>query len=269
MSQDSQTPIVDTPQVITFPTAMPRTFGKGCRVLLLGATSGIARSLVHEFARRGFELILAGRDLDEMETIAADSRVRYGTVSQILPFSALDYSSHSAFWASCGEVDGVVVCFGVMPPQDQAETDWEVCREMLEGNYNSCVSILNLVAASFQARKRGFIAVVSSVAGDRARRGNYLYASAKSGVSAYAEGLRARLYPHSVSVTTIKPGPVDTGMTWGAKKLPLLAPPEKVASDIYRGIRRKTDVVYTPAPWRLLMAVLRNIPSFVWKRLDF
>ncbi len=258
-----------SPEVLTFPTALPRTFGKGCRVLLLGATSGIARALVHEFARRGFDLVLAGRDMEELETIAADSRVRYDANCEILTFSALDYASHPGFWESCGEIDGVVVCFGVMPPQAAAEADWAVCREMLEGNYNSCVSILNLVAATFQERKRGFIAVVSSVAGDRARRGNYLYASAKSGVSAYTEGLRARLYPHGVSVTTIKPGPVDTGMTWGADKLPLLAPPEKVASDIYRGIRRKADVVYTPAPWRLLMAILRVIPSFVWKRLDF
>lgn len=249
--------------------APARSFGKGCRVLLLGATSGIARALGHEFAKRGFELVLAGRDLEELDTMAADIRIRFGSACEVVEFSALDYSSHPQFWLSCGDVDGVVVCFGLMPPQAEAETNWEVCQQLLESNYNATVSILNLVAADFQERKRGFIGVVSSVAGDRARRGNYLYASAKSGVSAYTEGLRARLYPHGVSVTTVKPGPVDTSMTWGMDKLPLLVPPEKVASDIYRGLRRKADVVYTPAPWRLLMFVLRCIPSFVWKRLDF
>jgi short-subunit dehydrogenase len=246
-----------------------RTFGKGCRVLILGATSGIAKPLALEFARRGFDLVLAGRDQEEMQTIAADARVRCGVKTELLEFSALDYDSHDAFWQSCGEIDGVVVAFGVMTSQPEAERDWEKCRVMLESNYNATVSILNRIALDFETRQRGFIAVISSVAGDRARRSNYIYASAKSGVSAYAEGLRARLYPHGVSVTTIKPGPVDTGMTWGADKLPLLAPPEKVASDIYRGIRRKAEVVYTPAPWRVLMTILRLVPAWIWKRMNF
>lgn len=246
-----------------------RTFGRGCRVLLLGATSGIAKPLAREFARHGFDIILAGRDQEEMETVAADVRVRHGVKTEILEFDALDYPSHPIFWGTCGTVDGVVVCFGTMTSQPEAEKDWEKCRLMLESNYNATVSIMNLIAADFEARGRGFVGVISSVAGDRARRSNYIYASAKAGVSAYTEGLRARLFPAGVSVTTIKPGPVDTGMTWGADKLPLLVPPEKVASDIYRGLRRKADVVYTPLPWRLLMAILRNIPAFVWKRMNF
>ena len=246
-----------------------RTFGKGCRVLVLGATSGIARPLVLEFARHGFEVILAGRDQDELGVMAADIQVRFDTRVEIREFSALDYGSHADFWAGCGEVDGVVCCFGTMTDQAAAERDWEQCSLMLESNYNSCVSILNRVALDFETRERGFIAVISSVAGDRARRSNYIYASAKGALSAYTEGLRARLYPRGVSVTTIKPGPVDTAMTWSMSKLPLLAQPEKVASDIYRGIRRKADVVYTPAPWRLIMAILRVIPGFLWKRLDF
>jgi short-subunit dehydrogenase len=155
-----------------------------------------------------------------------------------------------------------------MPPQAELERDWTQCRAMIEVNYTACVSILNLVANDFEARGRGFIAVLSSVAGERARRSNYLYGSAKSGLSAYAEGLRARLFAAGVSVTTIKPGPVDTAMTWGMEKLPLLVPPEKVGGDIYRGVRRKADVVFSPMPWRLIMAVLRFVPGFVWKRMN-
>ena len=245
-----------------------KTFGPGCRVLLLGATSGIARALAREFARHGFHLILAARDKDELEILAADARAR-GAGAEVRLFDALDYDSHADFWQSCGEVDGVVACFGVMFDESEASADWNKCRVLLETNYNANVSLLNLVAADFESRQRGFIAVLSSVAGDRARRSNFLYASAKSGLSAYTEGLRARLNPSGVSVTTIKPGPVDTGMTWGKDKLPLLAPPERVASDIYRGLRRGADVVYTPAPWRLIMAILRVVPARVWKRLDF
>jgi short-subunit dehydrogenase len=251
---------------------MEKTFGKGCRVLILGATSGIARALIHEFARRGFDLVLAGRDEDEMQRIAADARVRFDCQAEVLAFAALDYESHPAFWQKCNAtkpIDGIVLCFGLMPPQREAERDWQKCAALLETNYNAAVSILNIVANDFEDRKRGFIGVLSSVAGDRGRPSNYLYGSAKSGLSAYAEGLRGRLFKSGVSVTTIKPGPVDTAMTWGMDKLPLLASPEKVASDIYRGLRRKADVVYTPLPWRVLMAVLRLLPSWIWKRMDF
>lgn len=251
---------------------MDKTFGKGCRVLILGATSGIARALIHEFARRGFDLVLAGRDEDELRRMAVDANLRYGAQTEVLAFDALDYDSHPGFWKQCTReraVDGVIVCFGVLMPSEEAERDWSKCRLLLETNYNACVSILNLVAADFEMRKRGFIAVLSSVAGDRGRPSTYLYGSAKSGLSAYAEGLRGRLFKSGVSVTTIKPGPVDTGMTWGVDRLPLLVPPEKVASDIYRGLRRKADVVYSPAPWRIIMAVLRLVPAWIWKRVDF
>jgi short-subunit dehydrogenase len=234
--------------------------------LILGATSGIAKALAREFARHGLELVLAGRDLDEMQTIAADARVRYGTNSEIVEFDATDFDSHPKFWQNCGTLDGVVCCFGVMHAQNDAETDWKKSHEMIEVNYSAYVSILNIAANEFEARGRGFIALLSSVAGDRGRRSNYIYGSTKAAVSTYAEGLRARLFASGVSVTTVKPGPVDTAMSFGLDKLPLLAPPEKVASDIYRGIRRKADVVYTPAPWRFIMAILCLVPSFLWKR---
>lgn len=245
-----------------------KTFGPGARVLLVGATSGIAIELAREFARHGFDLILAARDADELDLLAADARVR-GARVETREFHALDYASHAQFWADCHEVDGVIVCFGLLPDEGEARVNWDKCQQMLEINFNANVSLLNLVAQTFEARERGFIGILSSVAGDRGRRGNYLYCSAKSGLSTYAEGLRSRLFPAGVSVTTIKPGPVDTGMTFGMEKLPLLAPPSRVAADIYRGIRRGADVVYTPAIWRLIMGVIKIIPGFVWKRLDF
>ena len=245
-----------------------KTFGPGARVLIVGATSGIAIELAREFARHGFNLILAARDADELNRIAADARIRGANV-ETREFKALDYASHAQFWQNCGDVDGVVCCFGILPDEKKARADWEICGDLLEVNFNANVSLLNLVANTFEARERGFIGVLSSVAGDRGRRGNYLYGSAKAGLSTYVEGLRTRLFPAGVGVTTIKPGPVDTGMTFGMDKLPLLAPPAKVASDIYRGLRRGADVVYTPAPWRIIMGVIKIVPGFIWKRLDF
>lgn len=245
-----------------------KTFGPGARVLIVGATSGIAIELAREFARHGFNLVLAARDADELQRIAADARIRGANV-ETRQWNALDYDSHADFWRDCGDVAGVVVCFGLLPDEQKARVDWKLCSQMLEVNFNANVSLLNLVAGSFEARKSGFIGILSSVAGDRGRSSNYLYGSAKAGLSTYAEGLRARLFPAGVTVTTVKPGPVDTGMTFGMDKLPLLAPPAKVASDIYRGLRRGADVVYTPAPWRIIMGILKVIPGFIWKRLDF
>lgn len=243
-----------------------KTFGKGCRVLILGATSGIAQALAREFAHHGFELVLAGRDNEELEIIQADLHVRFGVKSDIIEFSATDFESHPQFWQSCGELDGIVVCFGLMHTQSEAQDSWEKSRAMIEVNYSATVSILNIAANDFEERGRGFIGVISSVAGDRGQKRNYIYGSTKAAVSTYAEGLRTRLFPTGVSVTTIKPGPVDTGMTFGMDKLPLLASPEKVASDIYRGLRRKADVIYTPAPWRIIMGLLCLVPSWLWKR---
>ncbi len=245
------------------------TFGKGARILILGATSGIARACTLEWARRGSDLVLAGRDREELEILANDARIRYGIGIEIVEFEARDFASHPEFWARCGEIDGVICALGLMPPQLEMERDFESCRAMIEVNYTACVSVLNLVALDFETRKRGFIVVLSSVAGERARKANYLYGSAKAGISTYTEGLRARLWASGVSVTTVLPGPVDTSMTWGSDKLPLLIPPERVASDVYRGARRKSDVVWSPAPWRLIFAILRIVPGFIWKRLDF
>lgn len=246
-----------------------KTFGQGARILILGATSGIARACALEWARRGSDLVLAGRDLEELEILATDARIRFGNRVDVIAFEARDFESHAEFWQGCGAIDGVICALGLMPPQTEMERDFESCRAMIEINYTACVSVLNLIANDFEEKKRGFLVILSSVAGERARQSNYLYGSAKAGITAYAEGLRARLFASGVSVTTVLPGPVDTAMTWGSDKLPLLVPPEKVASDIYRGARRKSDVVWSPAPWRVIFAVLRIVPSFIWKRLNF
>ena len=124
------------------------TFGPGARVLLVGATSGIAIELAREFARHGFDLILAARDADELELLAADARVRGAGVETRI-FHALDYSSHAGFWQDCGDVDGVICCFGALTDEDQARLDWDKCRELLEINFNANVSLLNLVAETF------------------------------------------------------------------------------------------------------------------------
>jgi short-subunit dehydrogenase len=120
----------------------------------------------------------------------------------------------------------------------------------------------------FEAHKAGRIVVLGSVAGDRGRLSNYVYGSAKAGLHAYLQGLRARLWRSGVTVTTVKPGPVDTAMTYGLDKLPLLVQPEAVAAACLKAAQQGAEQVYVPVPWRLIMAVIRAIPERIFKRLS-
>ena len=244
----------------------------GGAVLILGATSSIARAVAHEFARAGHPMILAGRDAADLERDAADLRLRYGVGARVLPFDATDFASHPAFVRDCvggdaGALEGVVLCHGYMAEQDEAARDFELARRMIDVNYASAVSVLNPLADHFAARGRGFVCAVSSVAGDRGRQSNYLYGSTKAALGTYLQGLRNRLSRSGVRVVTIKPGFVDTAVTFGRPGLFLVAPPRKVGADVFRAVRRGRNEVYTPWFWRGIMGVIKSIPEPVFKRM--
>lgn len=252
-------------------------------ILIIGSTSGIASALAHQYARNNYPLLLAARDADELEIQANDLRVRYNATVQTLAYDAapdgkVDRDNDQQFWNKClkicaQEIYGVILCHGIMPAQEKLIADFNLLRQMVEINYLSYISLLEIAAAYFEngsptASRRGFLAATGSVAGDRGRAANYLYGSTKAGLDIYLQGLRQRLYRHHVSVSTIKPGPIDTAMTFGLEKLPLLASPEHAARDIYRGIRRGQDIVYTPFPWRIILPIVKLIPEALWKRMD-
>ena len=244
-------------------------------VLILGATSGLARALAKEWASRRYKVVLAARDEEELELIAADLRVRYRATVETLTFDATSYRTHAAFWkralaAAGGRLDGTCLCFGTMFSQEEAARDWAKSKATIDGNFTAAVSILNIAADYYETRedtKRGWICVVSSVAGDRGRASNYIYGSSNSAVSIYTQGLRQRLAKNGTTVTTVKPGPLDTAMTWGLDKLPLLASPESVAREIVLGVRRRKDIIYVPAPWRIIMGILCLVPEKIWKQV--
>jgi short-subunit dehydrogenase len=153
--------------------------------------------------------------------------------------------------------------------QAEAQADVQRIRRTYDVNLTSAASVLEPIAAHMAERGTGWIAAVSSVAGDRGRQSNYLYGSAKAGLTAYLQGLRNRVHHHGVDVLTIKPGFVDTPMTHGLldPDSPLVASPDRVAKDIDRAIRRRRSKVYTPWFWRGIMAIIRNIPEAIFKRL--
>lgn len=241
-------------------------------VLILGATSGIASALAKEFAAHKYDLVLGGRDRDELSALASDLSLRNSVRASALAFDALDTQTHAArlqsFLAESGNaLAGAVVCIGYLGDQAKAQVDWNEARLILETNFTGCVSALNILANHFELRRTGFICAISSVAGDRGRQSNYLYGAAKAGLSVYLQGLRNRLFPAGVKVITVKPGFVDTRMTYGRPGLFLLASPESVAQGILRAIVKGKSVVYLPWFWHPIMLIVRSIPETIFKRL--
>ena len=239
-------------------------------VLILGATSAIARATAAAFAAQGYDLYLAGRNTDELARIAADLALRYRvkTYSDVFAAEALD--THGQFFnamiAEVGELQGVVLALGHLGDQ-QAARDFSVGAEVILVNFTAAASILSHCASYLEARKQGFIIGISSVAGDRGRQSNYTYGAAKGALSLYLQGLRNRLFASGVRVITVKPGFVDTAMTYGMPGLFLVASPQYIGERIVQALAKSADVIYLPWFWRYIMLIIKSIPEAVFKRL--
>ena len=243
------------------------------RVLILGATSPIARALALHFARDGAALYLAARDTDEARRIAEDVNVRTGVNAHSGRFEATDFASHpeTIYHAveELGGLDGAVLCFGTLGDETVAQRDPADAIAVINQNYTGAVSILTLVADRLESQQAGFIVVIGSVSGDRGRARNYVYGSAKGALALFAQGLRGRFARTPVRVTTVKLGTVDTRMTWGREATFLTAAPERAADLIYKAWRRKAEVVYVPFFWRFIMGGLGLVPERFFKLFRF
>lgn len=243
---------------------------KGC-VLILGATSAIARCIADRFASNGHEIYLAGRDLQELERRASDLEIRHQVRVHSGFFDATSLDTHPKFFSdvlsSCNALEGVVIAFGDLGKHESAVHDAGASTRLIEANFTGAVSILTPCADHLESSGSGFIIGLSSVAGDRGRQSNYIYGSAKAGLSAYLQGLRNRLYPAGVHVLTVKPGFVDTAMTFGMPGMFLVAQPSQVADSVVHALERRKNVVYTPWFWRWIMLIIRSVPESIFKRL--
>ena len=239
-------------------------------VLVLGATSGIAKGVAAALARRGYGLYLAGRDLQELERNAEDLRIRYGVPVYCGSFDAEACHDHGRFLDTVLQVthrlDGVVFACGSLG-NAAAYRSSEAAARLIAANFTGAASILGRCADHLERARSGFIIGISSVAGDRGRQSNYLYGAAKGALSLYLQGLRNRLFASGVRVITVKPGFVDTAMTFGMPGQFLVASPVVVGERIARTLEGRADVVYVPWFWRYVMLVIRSIPEPVFKRL--
>jgi len=239
-------------------------------ILIIGAKSDIAKAVAREYAKHGYDLYLAARKADELEEFARDVTVRTQRTVALVELDILDYESHQAFYDQLEEKPlGVISAVGYLGDQEKAQTDFQESKLIMDTNYTGVVSLFNIIANDFEHRRNGFIVGISSVAGDRGRKSNYLYGSAKAALSAYLSGLRNRLYDAQVHVLTVKPGFVATKMTEDMD-LPekLTAQPEDVAVDIYRAQQKNKNVLYTKWIWRWVMLIIRMIPEWKFKGMS-
>jgi decaprenylphospho-beta-D-erythro-pentofuranosid-2-ulose 2-reductase len=240
------------------------------RILIFGATSAIAQEAARLFAADGEQLFLVARDPDKLEIVAADLRARGARAVDTFVMEATDLDRMQQLvnitTSAPGGLDMLLIAHGTLSDQAACQADVMTTLDELNINFASVVALLTHYANYFEARRRGTIAVISSVAGDRGRMSNYVYGAAKAGVSAFLQGLRCRLYKAGVKVVTIKPGFVDSPMTAHLKKNPLYASAQQVGRGLYSAMKRGSAVVYLPWFWSLIMLIIRNLPDAIMKR---
>ncbi len=242
-------------------------------VVIVGATSAIAEAIARQYAIRHARFLLVSRNESRLKQIAEDLLARGATQTEIM---ALDFSTPD-FFADLvktakglfQQIDALILAHGDLGDHPRALNDPGYCRALLETNFVSYAQLLIAFSNVMKEQKTGNIVVFSSVAGDRGRRSNFIYGSAKAGVSAFASGLRAELSDHGIHVITLKPGPVDTPMTANMKKGPLFAKADFVGEQAFDAICRGKNEVYIPSFWLYIMFVIKHLPEVIFKRLKF
>jgi short-subunit dehydrogenase len=251
---------------------MSEGWAAGERVLALGATSGIAEATLRLLAEQHASFFLVGRNPRKLAAVRDDLLTRGAAAATIWTADLNDTGRHAAMLADAvaalGGIDLALLAHGVLGDQAKAEKDYAVAEAILQTNFLSAVSLVGWLANYFESEHRGTIAVVSSVAGDRGRKSNYIYGASKGGLDVFLEGVRNRIDRAGVQVLTIKPGFVATPMTAHLPKNALFAEPAQVARHILRAIEQRKDVVYVPPFWGLIMLVVRSIPRRIFKKMN-
>jgi short-subunit dehydrogenase len=242
------------------------------RVLILGATSGIAQNVSRCFAAEHAKLFLVARDSEKLKGLTDDLKIRGAESVEICEADLTDNSSHpliiSKSVAVWGGLDAALIAHGTLPDQLSMENDPALLRNSIEVNYVSAVSLLMQLGKVFEDQRSGVLAIIGSVAGDRGRRSNYVYGSAKAGLATFVAGLRLRLATANVQVVLIKPGWISTPMTAHLRQNFLFASPEQAGREIYKAMISPRAVVYCPWYWKWIMGFIRFIPEPIFARLN-
>jgi decaprenylphospho-beta-D-erythro-pentofuranosid-2-ulose 2-reductase len=239
-------------------------------LLLLGGTSDIALAIAEKYlAERPMKVVLAARPSERRKLAAERLRTAGAEVSEV-DFDATDTSSHPAVIDQAfagGDIDVTVVAFGLLGDAERAWQDHATAVELATVNYTAAVSVGVALAKQLKKQAHGAIIALSSVAGERVRRSNFVYGSTKAGFDGFYLGLGEALRPHGVQVSVVRPGQVKTKMTAGMGKAPLEQTAEQVAAIAVDAARTGKDLVWAPAQFRLVMSVLRHVPRAIFRKL--
>ena len=240
------------------------------RVVIFGATSAIAQAVARRLAVKGARMHLVARDAAKLAAVRDDLAARGACVTMALA-DLDDVSRHAGLVDEAGAalegLDGALIAQGTLPDQAACEADFALTEAQWRTNFVAPASLAAALADRFERQGRGVIAAISSVAGDRGRRSNYVYGTAKGALSIFLQGLRARVDAKGVRVVTIKPGFVDTPMTAGFRKGLLWATPERIAPAIVSAMERGRGDVYVPAFWWAILFVIRHLPERIFLKL--
>lgn len=244
------------------------------RKVIVGATSAMAEHVARLWVKdEAIELVLMGRDEQKLSAIARDLEIRNPhcqiktMVLDFLDAKAIERAVHEVAYAKT--IDSVLIAHGLLPSQKNCEADLALCKTVLEVNAISPVLFAEAFLGFMEPANHGSLAIIGSVAGDRGRKSNYLYGSAKGLLARFVQGAQHRLMSSKVHVFLIQPGPTDTPMTAALKNKGLkLASVEAVAADIERAFRSKQAVVYAPRQWRFIMMIIKLLPRPIFNRLN-
>ncbi|MET7607229.1 decaprenylphospho-beta-D-erythro-pentofuranosid-2-ulose 2-reductase [Streptomyces avermitilis] len=249
---------------------MKDAFGAPQSLLILGGTSEIGLATARRMiARRARTVWLAGRPSPALEQ-AAEALRSLGADARTVAFDALDPESHETVLGKVfaeGAIDMVLFAFGVLGDQADDERDPVAAVRVAQTNYTGAVSAGLVCARALQTQGHGSLVVLSSVAGERACRSDFIYGSSKAGLDTFTQGLGDALHGTGVHVMVVRPGFVRTRMTAGLPEAPLATTPEAVATAIELGLRRRSETVWVPGALRAVMSALRHVPRPVFRRL--
>lgn len=226
-------------------------------------------AVAHRFAKAGYDIQLAARNVENLADNKSDLELRYNISVSMHEFDAIEIQSHDLFVESLPCLPTVAVCaVGYMGNQLESEKIIEAASLVMRSNFEGPASIMGMLANKFEQRGSGCLIGISSVAGERGRATNYVYGSAKAGFTAFLSGLRNRLAKKGVHVVTVLPGFVETKMTEDLQLPSLLtASSDTVADNIFKAASRNKDIVYVKRIWKFIMALIRNIPEFIFKKM--
>ncbi len=248
---------------------MDNGLGEAQTIVLFGGTSDIGGAIVDALISPATAtVVLAARRPEDVDPTSLRDR---GVTVDVVPFDAVESAGHGALVerlvATHGDIDVAIVAFGQLGDAAELADDAEAATALVDVNFTGAVSVCTVVAAQFRRQGHGRLVVLSSIAGERVRKANYVYGASKAGIDGFAQGLGDALAGSGASVLIVRPGWVRSKMTAGMEPAPLATTPEAVAAATVKALRAGRRIVWVPPALRPLMAIARHVPSALWRRV--